>query len=115
VLTAVLRVFFQCILSFVFPRSWPTLVYPAAASTFASLRGRFPSLCPWAPAPWGGLSQGRRRGEQLDAPHIAEALGRLSAEQSDTILVAEVKLPGIFLLVSTTLREALTSQSALNI
>src|SRR5271170_3123610 len=39
--------------------------------------------------------RGHGRGGQLDAPHLAEALGRLSSEQSDTILVAEVKVPGV--------------------
>jgi ParB-like chromosome segregation protein Spo0J len=59
--------------------------------------------------------QGHGRGEQLDASHIVEALGRFSSEQSDIILVAEVKVPGIVLLVSTALRQTLTSQGALNI
>jgi Putative transposase/Transposase zinc-binding domain len=47
------------------------------------------------------------RGDQLDAPHIAAALARLSSEQSDTILVAEVKVPGVVLLVSTALRQGI--------
>jgi hypothetical protein len=53
-------------------------------------------------------------GEQLDAPHIAAALARLGSKQSDSILVAEVRVPGAVLLVSTELRQALTSQGELN-
>ncbi len=55
-----------------------------------------------------------RPGQQLDAPHIAAALARLGSKQSDSILVAEVRVPGAVLLVSTELRQALTSQGELN-
>ncbi len=51
--------------------------------------------------------------EQLDAPHVAAALSRLGSKQIDSILVAEVRVPGVVLLVSTELRQALTSQSEL--
>jgi hypothetical protein len=54
------------------------------------------------------------RGEHFDAQRIAAALARLDSEQSDTILVAEIKVPGVVLLVSTALRQALTSQGELN-
>jgi hypothetical protein len=53
--------------------------------------------------------------EHLDAPHIAVALARLGSKQSDSILVAEIRVPGVVLLVSTALRQALTSQGELNI
>ena len=58
---------------------------------------------------------GDRTGEQLDAPYIAAALARCSSEQSGTILVAEIKVPGEVLLVSTALRQTLTSQGVFNI
>jgi hypothetical protein len=50
--------------------------------------------------------------EQLDALHIGMALARLGSKQNNAILVAEVKVPGVVLLLSTELREALTSQGA---
>ncbi len=52
--------------------------------------------------------------EQLDAPRIAAALARLGSKQRDSILVAEVTVPGVVLLLSTALRKALTSQGELN-
>jgi len=61
------------------------------------------------------VHRANEREQQLEALHIGAALARLGSEQSDGILVAEVKIPGVILLVSTALREALTSQTALNL
>ena len=55
------------------------------------------------------------RGDQLDLRGITAALAKLDREQGDAILIAEVKVPGSVLLVSTALRQALTSQGELHI
>lgn len=51
--------------------------------------------------------------EQLDLQRITAGIAKLHSVQSDSILVAEVKVPGNVLLISTELRKALTTQGEL--
>jgi hypothetical protein len=51
--------------------------------------------------------------DQLDLQRITAAIAKLHSIQRDSILVAEVKVPGNVLLLSTELRKALTTQGEL--
>jgi hypothetical protein len=59
--------------------------------------------------------QEARASEQLDAQRVATTLAKLGEAKSGSILVAEIRVPGTILLLSTALFQALTSQGELNV